>query len=117
MGRSITTDSATVLSATGQSTNINGNHSTVEQLDIVSYDCEWENGALLNAELFIEYRNSEKDSWKRFPITPAMTMNAASGAFRVDIEAVNYKQTRPAIDFIAGSCDITITVKGTTLGA
>jgi hypothetical protein len=88
----------------------------VDQIDLLTYDVIWNNGAgPLDAEVIVEYSHDKK-TWYTLEFNSTVDLTGASGSHRIDIEP-NFKYLRPTVNFVAGNCDIVLIAKGTTKGA
>ena len=116
MPRKLVTQQKTVIEEVGRSTNVVGEYTTCEQLDVVRYEWSWSNGSSLGAVISFEVADDLNGTWSTLD-TGTFSLSGASGLNDLYILQVVFKYVRPRITFSAGSADLTVKVKAKTIAA
>lgn len=115
-GRKLITSSKDVILEVGLLANFEGIPTQCEQLDQITYDVVWANGAGNTANIVVQ-KSNDGISWIDLYSLLTIDMNVASGNHQIDVKIPNCKFIRPKIIVAAGALDVTVSVKGTTMGA
>lgn len=115
-GRKLLTSSKDVIAQVALAADYEGVPTQCEQLDLVSYDVSWANGAGNNVSIAIQ-KSNDGNTWKDLYSSSPILLAGASGDHQIDVRVPNCKFLRPKITVVAGVLDVTVSVKGTTIGA